>query len=425
MLLIKISSIAISLVYVPLLIHELDVFNYGIWLTITSLIAWLNLFDIGLGNGLRNRLAEAVSLGEMEKAKIYVSTAYFAIISLVLIILIFFFFISPHVNWCSVLNAPIRMQRELYLLINTVFVFFCFQLVLRLMNSVLYGLQKPEYAAFIILVGQLTSLTLVICVVNFFPNPSLLHLGVVISLAPVTIFVIFSVYNYSKQLRQLAPSFGFIRINCLKRIMGLGIKFFLLQIITIVLFQTSNIIIAQMLGQGKVAEYNVAYKYIGLISMLFTIVITPFWSASTEAYSRNDFLWIKKSAKKLNLVWGVLACAGLIMVLASRVFYRLWLGSKLEANHLLLALVFVYFVLRMRYGIYGYMLNGIGKVNLQLLVTSILSIAYIPLAVLLIKHLGLYGIIVAMIFVAFSNSTWSYLQFKKVVNNTATGIWNS
>ncbi|MBL7937415.1 MAG: hypothetical protein JNM51_16535, partial [Bacteroidia bacterium] len=59
--LIKGISVVTSFVLVPLTIHYLNPINYGIWLTLYSVISWFGLLDIGLGNGLRNKFAEAIA----------------------------------------------------------------------------------------------------------------------------------------------------------------------------------------------------------------------------------------------------------------------------------------------------------------------------------------------------------------------------
>src|SRR5690606_12870705 len=90
MLFYKAGSMFISLMYVPLLINTLTPEYYGVWLTITTLIVWISLFDIGLGNGLRNNLAKSIALNEKHKAQIYISTSYFFIIILVAVFFIIF-----------------------------------------------------------------------------------------------------------------------------------------------------------------------------------------------------------------------------------------------------------------------------------------------------------------------------------------------
>jgi O-antigen/teichoic acid export membrane protein len=75
-LVIRGCSIAISLVLVPLTINYINTSRYGIWLTLSSIVAWLSFFDIGLTQGLRNKFAEAKARGDDALAQIYVSTTY-------------------------------------------------------------------------------------------------------------------------------------------------------------------------------------------------------------------------------------------------------------------------------------------------------------------------------------------------------------
>lgn len=49
-------SILTSLLLVPMTIGYISSELYGIWLTLYSVIQWLSFFDIGFGNGLRNKL---------------------------------------------------------------------------------------------------------------------------------------------------------------------------------------------------------------------------------------------------------------------------------------------------------------------------------------------------------------------------------
>ncbi len=82
--LIKGISILISPVLVPLTIDYINPTQYGIWLTLSSIVAWFSFFDMGFGNGMRNRFAEAKANGDMLKARAYVSTTY-AVLGLIFV----------------------------------------------------------------------------------------------------------------------------------------------------------------------------------------------------------------------------------------------------------------------------------------------------------------------------------------------------
>lgn len=90
-LILKGISILISLMYVPLLLGSMDTDNYAVWLTLTSLVSWIALFDIGLGNGLRNRLSETLAKNDITQSKKYISTAYCGVIIVAMFLFISFF----------------------------------------------------------------------------------------------------------------------------------------------------------------------------------------------------------------------------------------------------------------------------------------------------------------------------------------------
>ena len=102
---IKGYSVIIQFALVPLTLHYLDKFHYGIWLTLASLLEWFNFFDIGIGHGLRNKLAESLAKNEFGLAKIYISTAYAIVTMIFLGFIIIFSVINPFLNWASILNV--------------------------------------------------------------------------------------------------------------------------------------------------------------------------------------------------------------------------------------------------------------------------------------------------------------------------------
>lgn len=61
----KCISILVSLQVVPLTITYINPTKYGIWLTLSSIIAWLSYFDLGFAHGFRNRFSEAKANGNI------------------------------------------------------------------------------------------------------------------------------------------------------------------------------------------------------------------------------------------------------------------------------------------------------------------------------------------------------------------------
>ena len=62
-------SAIILLLTVPVTLNCLGDYKNGVWLTISSLLLWIENMDIGLGNGLRNTLAIHLAHNDIQKAK--------------------------------------------------------------------------------------------------------------------------------------------------------------------------------------------------------------------------------------------------------------------------------------------------------------------------------------------------------------------
>ena len=418
-------SILVSLISVPILLHHVDRVDYGVLMTLTSMVSWVGLMDIGLGNGLRNKLPLFFANGDLDKAKEAVSSCYAALAIYVGCLILLFIIISPFCNWLKILNAPNSDANEIWRLANVVFIAFCFQFLFGLLNSVLFAYQLPAFNSVLTLLGQLLSLAALIIQVYGFGVTSVFQIGAVNCLMPPAVLFIASLLLYRGRLKEVAPSLKRVNLKSVNSIISLGVKFFVLQIITIVLFQANSIIIAQSVGPEAVVEYGVAFRYINVITMVFNIVLAPIWSATTDAYVRKDFEWIKKTLKYERIVCLLTICAGFIMFIVSDYIYSLWLGKDaISISHTTTGLIVLFLSLEMLYKVYGTIINGTGKVFAQMIITGIIALLYIPLAYCLGKSIGLAGVLISNSIVFLANYIWSRLQCTKIINNTAVGIWN-
>lgn len=419
---IKGISIIISLLMVPITIHYINTTQYGIWLTLSSIIGWFSFFDIGFGNGLRNKFTESVANGDHEKARIYVSTTYAILAIIIGVVLLLFFCINPFLNWAKILNTPPDMGHELSILALIVFVFFCLQFVLQLITTVITANQEPAKASFLYFLGSLLSLS-IIFILTKTTSGNLIYLGIVYGLSPALILFLSSIWYYKTKYRQYAPSLKYVRFSSAYDLMNLGLKFFVIQIASVIFYQTSNIIITQLFGPAQVTPYNIAYKYFSVIPMFFGIILTPFWSAFTEAWSQNDQVWIKNIMKRLTQLWIGLVAVTIVMFLFSNLVYRLWVGKEIVVPLSLTGVISFYVVINAWNGIYSHFLNGVGKIKLQLYSALFGSLLNIPLAVFLGKTLGIYGVILSTTLISLMAAIITPIQYRKLINNRARGIW--
>ncbi len=418
-------SMILTLISAPIMLHHVDRADYGVLLTLTSIVGWVGYMDVGLGNGLRNKLPEFLAKGDFHSAKKIVSSCYVTLAIYVALIIVIFLMVSPFVDWLGVLNSPTSDAGEIRGLTNVVFIAFCIQFLFGLINSILFAYQMPAFQSLFTFVGQFVALIALVIQVYVFDVTSVLQIGAVNSIIPPLVLFWGSIGLFRTKLKEIAPSFKLFEFKSVGSILSLGLKFFVLQMITIVLFQANSIIIARVVSPEAVVEYNLAFKYVSLLTMIFTIVITPVWSATTDAYVRKDFEWINKTLSFSRKVCIASIFIGVLMVLASKFVYGMWLGrGSIDINYSTTGLILLYISFEMLYKVYGTIINGTGKVFAQIILTGIIAIIYIPLAIFLGNLCGLSGVLIENTIVFALNYVWSKLQCNKLINQTATGIWN-
>lgn len=422
---IKGLNILLSFLTVPLILSFLDTTRYGIWLTLSAVLSWFSLFDLGLGNGLRNRLTIAIANKNYDDAKIYVSTTYIILSAIFSGLLLLFILFYPFINWIKVFNAPEILRDEItfaaLICISCIFL----QLVLRLINTILLSLQKAAMAD---LVNATVQLIIFggLCLLKFQANNTLKSVTIVFAVIPVLVFFLVNIYLFSTRLNFIRPSFKAFRKTYIKNLLNLGISFFLIQIAALVLYATDNFIITQLFTPADVSVYNVAYKYFSVTSLALTIVLPSFWSMTTKAYVENDFEWMKKSMNKLLLIWCILGIVGISQLLLSDIIYKIWTDGKVKVPFILSTCMFIYYMVFNLAGIISNFLNAVGKTRIQLYYAVIAMILNIPIAYILVKlfSLGMIGIPISTIIVMTGAAIICFIQYRKIIQNHAKGIWD-
>jgi len=416
-------NILLSLCLVPITMEFISNKNYGIWLTLSSIIGWISFFDIGLGNGLRNKFTEAIALRKIKLAKIYVSTTYAILTIIILSIMILFLFVNNFINWSKILNSSSDVGVDLNFLASVVFSCFSIQFILQLINTILIANQQPSKSAAVSFFTNLFTL-IIIFILSKTIKGNLLLVGLIYSVIPVLVLIIYSFILFQGEYKQFAPSLKYIRFKFANKLTTLGFRFFIIQITAIVIFQTNNVIITQLFGPDQVTPYNIAFKYFGVISMGATIIMSPLWSAFTDAWTKKDIDWIKETVIKLQYIWLALLITGLIMLYISPIIYKTWLGNKIQISFEISLWMCIFFLISSWNMIYVQFLNGVGKISLQLISGIFGTLIIIPVSYVFAEIYGIKGILITQSLLVLINTLWTYLQYKKIISKTAKGIWN-
>jgi len=425
LVLIKGISVVNSFLLVPLTINYLTPIKYGIWLTVFGIVGWFGLLDIGLGNGLRNKFAESIAGGDKKSARIYLSTSYALLTIIMASACMLFFIVNQFLDWSAILNVSADKTLELGKVAAIIFGFFCMQLVVKLISSVLLADQKAAFAAALNTICSILSL-ITVYVLTKTTSSSLLYMALAIGLINVIVPLVASFWFFATFYKEYAPSLKYVNFKYAKGLMNVGAMFFLFQSTALIVVATDNIIISQLFGPAEVTPYNIALKYFTPIIVIFNILSTPLWSAYTEAFAHKDMDWIKRITGKMIRVWFLLFIAVIPMLFFAEFVYELWVGKEIKIPFILTAFMAVYVMLSSWNQIFGNFINGIGKLRLAFYLTIFTAIVNIPLCIFLAKYagFGVSGIIAASCLSLIPDIIFIPIQYYKIVKNKATGIWN-
>lgn len=421
-LVIKGVGICLSFLIVPLTLGYVNAELYGVWLTLSSIMTWLTFFDIGFTQGLKNKLGEAIARDDWELGKKYVSTTYVMMVAIFIPLCVILEIIIPYFDWTSFLNVRPIYNEDIVKAMTVIIACFCLHIILGVLGSVISAFQKVALTSLVMVVGQFVSFVSVF-LLSLFVEPSLFALSIAFSVMEIIVYIGATFIMFNSKFKKVAPSIKAIDRSCAGSIFNLGLKFFILQIQYIVYYQTTNFLISHFAGPSEVTVYNVAYKYLNIVTMIFGIIVSPLWPAFTEAFVKKDYVWMKSVYCKMTRLYWVINIMILAMLIISPLVYNLWVGDRVSVPFLLTTILSFYVAVTNWATLNVYIINGSGRIQLQTYITSVGMILFVPVAIVFAQKSGTYGVIISLLIVNTILAIVYSIQVSKMLANKASGIW--
>lgn len=382
----------LSFIYVPLSRAYLGDYLYGVWATISSIVSWISLSDIGIGYGLRNRLTEAIAVDDKEKAQKLISTAYYIMFWICLAVFAVYFIISRIFDIAAFFNISVAGDNT-NLALTITFAFMCINFWLGLINQVFYAIQQPAFSTLTGMINQGLNIIFILTVSAFFPV-SLPVFAFFLGFGTFLIRIMTSVMVFHKY-GYFMPKRGYFDKQYVHAIASIGLALFLGQICNTIMNSTDNVLISKYIDPSKVTPYNTAYKLFNLFVVLQGMIIMPMWSAFTLHKEKREYEWMKQSLKKMNLVTAVLSAGVIIAVFLIPYISDLWLQHHLVYDSLMLWIMAAYVIVYMFYSNYASLLCGVNDIKLYSMLAAAGAVINIPLSIYFASgmELGLAGII--------------------------------
>lgn len=392
MALFKGLSVGLTFLLVPILIHHIGASRYGAWVTLLSVFSWISLIEVGIGNGLRNKLTECFSDGQEYLAKIHISTTYYLLAktAFILIPLLMLAICLVDLNQTfSILDFSDEILAQLSLiLVLTIGA----GLIISPFKSIAYALQVSTVETLAQFVQQALFI-IGLLILIFLSITDIRWLGGVYGVALLLTGLLFSIWLFQRK-PDLFPRLAQVDTEKTRQMKNLGVGFFVIQIAGLIIYSTDNLIIAHILGTSQVTSYSVVMKLFMTINLLQVTIQTPLWSLYTDAYKKNDLVWIKRVLKKLiglQIIFGVIIVG---LAWYAQDIIQFWVGDEVQIPEPLIWVIAAYTFILLWNNLYSYLLNGISKIRLGTIVFALAALINIPLSIYFAKglHMGAAGV---------------------------------
>lgn len=391
-------QVATGLISVPLALNYVGVERFGIWMTLSTALAFITFSDFGVGIGTQDRMSKLAAVGAYDQARdTFTSSMLFAIMLAVLLMALSWF-VVPHVGLAAFfsLKSEAAIRDIVPTALMVVFVF-ALGLVAGIIQRAFAALQDGFYIALIQAVSRVLSLALLFAVVSS-------GMGL-----PVLVFVVGGVSSAAivavgtpvllRRNAWLRPGrlslAGMFDRQCLYEVLKIGLLGLGASVAIYLVNNSALVLMSAKHGAASSADYAVLLKLVGIPLMVLTYALLPLWPAIAEAKAKRDFAWIGHAYdryKRITQVVAVVSAMGILLF--GREAISMWTRNAevVPSTGLLLATA-GFMVLGFWNALTSVFLNGLSMYRSQATVGLLLAFISVVIAALVPSGYGKQAII--------------------------------
>lgn len=381
-------SISASLVTVPLTLHYLGAERFGMWMAMSAFTAMFSFADLGIGNGILTAVSNAHGRGDLPQVQRYVSSAFFLLGAICLLVLALLALCYPFVPWATFFNVSSPIARSEAAPAIAVFIAcFAVSIPLGIAQRVQIGMQMGFMASLWQCLASAIGLCGILCVIWL--KAGLPWLVLAYAGAPVLVAAVNSFLFFVRIKPDFSPKFQAVSRSHGSELARTGFLFFALQLAAAVTYTSDNLVIAHALGASQVAHYSVPDRLFAMASMIVSLAITPLWPAFGESLARGDHGWARRTLIRATLLSACIAAViCLIFIFIGPSLIKLWVGTAIHAPLMLLLGLAVWRTTEATAGAASMFLNALRIIKFQIAIALTTALVAIALKIYLVPRFG-------------------------------------
>lgn len=397
---------------------------YGVWLSMLSVLSWILLFDFGFGNGMRNKLISSIEEGNKERSSSLVSSTYFGTLLISVIVFVIGSILSFSINMNKVFGVSdsIVSRSQLSICMFVLVAAVSLQFFLRNVTFILHAKRHVALGSLFALISN--SLLLVFAFAFQSMSFDKLLLLTIAYFFSINIPLLIGNGIVFLKDKYLFPRIKFFSKKTCKEVMSLGLKYFAIQLCTLVLWSFNPVLISShpVFNSSTVVVYTKYYKIFSTIVSLVNVAATTVWVEAASAYKDKNFKKIARLFLFMLAIGIFLSLVSLIAGLLIQKIFNLWLGSStIDAENLITIVFVLYSIIFIFAECMIVFSNGFEKLKSQLICSIIFAIIKIPffyLYVLIVKDANSWiGTIIVNILYGIAMIISLFFELKTALKN--------
>ncbi len=362
----QIVQLATGLISVPLALDYVGPERFGIWMTLSTALAFISFSDFGVGIGMQDRMSRHAGKGDYRSARNAFYSA-FVLVGIIVIVIIFVGYLAvPRFELASLFSLQsVEAQADIGPTAVATIVVIAIGLLGGLVQRAFNSVQEGFWVALLQVVARFVSLALLFVVVRFqLGLPALVFVvgglaSCVLLLAGIPVLL----YRHKWLMPGCRDIFKTIDLETAKDLLSVGAMGLGASVAIYLVNNSLPFLISSKYGAASVADFAVLLKLLAIPGVLLIYLLNPLWPAIAEANQKNDVRWIREAYRKCLITCiGVAIVSSAVILLGAPLIIEQWIGASeiIPSRHLIVAST-IFMLLGFWNSVASTILNGLSR----------------------------------------------------------------
>lgn len=413
-------SIVLGLVSTPYIISQVGINAYGVWVLLESIIAYFSLSEMGVGSSFNKYIAEYHVKADDEKMSAVISAGFFFYLSLA--------FLLFSLSWA--IKTPLLDRFDFSAVtpgeVDVVYAALVAVLCLRMLSSpfrsVIAGMLRYDIINTAFSLTQTLSLCGILLALHLgYGIPGLAVNAFCYALLDLSVAVVIA-FRLESNLRLRANR---QTVEMFRRLFRYGLSIQVVAVGEVINEQIDKILLGIFRNVALVGMYEIGAKIANMANSLVAIVLNILvpTTSQLQAAGRSDEIR-RLYLRGTGLVALLIIPVTTIVAMHAEQMVSLWLGKNgfmeaaVAARFLIMGLASYLIV-----GVGRLMSRGLGIPEYEMKSGLLISAVNLVLSLMLVKHWGLYGAVVASMAALFLGSGFFMFRFNGQLQVPSWKVW--